>query len=276
MRKESLYQNFFWQLESKGIEWEWQFAEKKGQHHIHQRANRMGYDWVWRVDDDAVPEPNVLENLAKHISDDVGAVGGSVLNPPNKPTYINASNKIDTILVEPNVQWGLIKEVKEVEHLYCSFIYRAGVCDFNLGLSRVAHREETLFTFGLHQKGYKLLVVPDAVTWHMKNPQGGIRDGSKEEMFEHDELIFRNTLAYRDSTVVVLNCGMGDHIVFNHVLPEIKNPVVFTCYPEIVPGRSIEEAQSMFGDLNRFNVYAKMHQWNWKDNLENAYRKLYL
>lgn len=276
MRKESLYQNFFWQLEAKGIDWEWQFAEKKGQHHIHQRANRMGYDWVWRVDDDAVPEPNVLENLAKHISDEVGAVGGSVLNPPNKPTYINASNKIDTILVEPNVQWGLIKEVKEVEHLYCSFIYRAGVCDFNLGLSRVAHREETLFTFGLHQKGYKLLVVPDAVTWHMKNPQGGIRDGSKEEMFEHDELIFRNTLAYRDSTVVVLNCGMGDHIVFNHVLPEIKNPVVFTCYPEIVPGRSIEEAQSMFGDLGKFNVYAKMHQWRWKDSLENAYRKLYL
>lgn len=276
MRKESLYQNLFWQLEAKGIEWEWQFAEKKGQHHIHQRANIMGFDWVWRVDDDAVPEPNVLENLAKHISDDVGAVGGSVLNPPNMPAYINASNRIDTILVEPNLQWGLIKEVKEVEHLYCSFIYRAGVHYFNLGLSRVAHREETLFTFGLHQKGYKLLVVPDAVTWHMKNPQGGIRDGSKEEMFNHDEQIFRNHLAYRDKTIVVLNCGMGDHVVFSHVLPDIKNAEVFTCYPEIVPGKSIAEAQQLFGDIDEHNIYKKMHQWRWTDSLENAYRKLYL
>jgi hypothetical protein len=69
---------------------------------------------------------------------------------------------------------------------------------------------------------------------------------------------------------------MGDHIVFNRVLPEIKNPVVFTCYPEIVPGRSIEEAQALFGDLGRFNIYGKMDQWKWKDSLENAYRKLYL
>jgi hypothetical protein len=236
----------------------------------------MDCDWVWRVDDDAVPEPNVLENLAKHIADDVGAIGGSVLNPPHKPIYLDASNTIEKIETEPNVQWGLIKEVKEVEHLYCSFIYRAGIHDYNLGLSRVAHREETLFTFGLHQKGYKILVAPDAVTWHMKNPQGGIRDGSKEEMFYHDEQIFRNTLAYRDKTVVVLNCGMGDHIVFSHVLPEIKNPAVFSCYPEIVPGGSIAEAQSLFGDLGQFNIYGKMDQWKWKDNLENAYRRLYL
>ena len=276
MRKESLYQNLFWQLEAKGIAWEWQFAEKKGQHHIHQRANRMDCDWVWRVDDDAVPEPNVLENLAKHIADDVGAIGGSVLNPPHKPTYLDASNTIAKIETEPNVQWGLIKEVKEVEHLYCSFIYRAGIHDYNLGLSRVAHREETLFTFGLHQKGYKILVAPDAVTWHMKNPQGGIRDGSKEEMFYHDEQIFKNTLAYRDKTVVVLNCGMGDHIVFSHILPEIKNPVVFSCYPEIVPGGPIAEAQALFGNLDQYNVYGKMDQWKWKDSLENAYRKLYL
>jgi hypothetical protein len=223
-----------------------------------------------------VPESNVLENLTKHISADVGAIGGSVLNPPHKPTYLNASNTIAKIQIEPNVQWGLIKEVKEVEHLYCSFLYRAGIHDYNLGLSRVAHREETLFTFGLFNKGYKLLVVPNAVTWHMKNPEGGIRDGSKQEMFEHDEQIFRNILQYRDKTIVVLNCGLGDHVVFNHVLPSIRNAEVFTCYPEVVPGRSIAEAQHLFGDISKYNVYQKMDQWKWKDSLESAYRKLYL
>ena len=276
MRNEFIYQNFFWQLNSKGIQWEWLFAEKKGQHHIHQQANWMGYDWVWRVDDDAIPESNVLENLAKHIADDVGAVGGSILTPPGTPTYLDATGKIDNIDREPNIQWGLIKETKEVEHLHCSFIYRAGVCDYNTGLSRVAHREETLFTWSLHKKGYKVLVVPNAVTWHYRNPNGGIRSETKQEMFLHDEKIFRNHLAYRDKTIVVLDNGLGDHIIFKHVLPNIKNPELFVCYPEIIPGGSIAQAQALFGDIDCYNVYAKMARWQWKDSLENAYRKLYV
>jgi len=276
MRKEMIYQYFFQMLDIKGIPWEWQFAEKKGQHHIHQRANLMGYEWVWRVDDDAIPEPNVLENLVKQIGDDVGAVGGSVLTPPYMPDTSDVSGTIDKINDEPNIQWGVIKDVKNVEHLHCSFIYRAGVCDYNLGLSRVAHREETLFTWHLHRKGYKIVVVPNAVTWHMKNPDGGIRSETKKELYDHDEYIFRNTLAYKDKTVVVLNCGMGDHLVFSHILPEIKNAELFTCYPEIVPGKSIAEAQHLFGDIEQYNIYGKMDRWKWKDSLENAYRKLYL
>ena len=145
-----------------------------------------------------------------------------------------------------------------------------------MGLSRVAHREETLFTFQMYQKGYKILAVPNAITWHMKNPEGGIRSETKAEMYEHDEQIFRNILQYRDKTIVVLDCGLGDHVVFSHVLPAVSNAEVFTCYPEVVPGRSIEEARRLFGDTSQYNVYGKMDQWKWKDSLENAYRKLYL
>jgi hypothetical protein len=150
------------------------------------------------------------------------------------------------------------------------------VHDYNLGLSRVAHREETLFTYGLYLKGYKILTIPDAVSWHMKNPEGGIRSETKQELYEHDEQIFRNIVGHSDKTIVVLNSGLGDHIVFSHILPNIPNPVVFTCYPEIVPGRSIAEAQALFGNIDQYNIYAKMDQWKWKDSLENAYRKLYL
>ena len=279
MRSEMIYQYFFQMLDAKGIAWEWQYADKKGQHHIHQRANLMGYDWVWRVDDDAIPEPNVLEQLyyyANGVDNNVGAVGGSVLTPPYMPDVSKVTGLIDNINDEPNVQWGKIERVKQVEHLHCTFLYRAGVYDFNLGLSRVAHREETLFTYGLKQKGYEILVVPNAITWHMKNPEGGIRTETKEEMFHHDEQIFKNMLAYRDKTIVVLNCGLGDHLVFSHVLPSIPNAEVFTCYPEVVPGKSIAEAQHLFGDIDYWNVYKKMDQWKWKDSLENAYRKLYL
>ena len=278
MREEMIYSYFFHMLNSKNIPWEWQYAEKKGQHYIHQQANTMGYDWVWRVDDDAIPEPNVLENLYFHTTYhlNTGAVGGSILTPPSNFDTSLSTGKIEHINIEPNIQWGIIKNSKKVEHLHCSFLYRAGVYDYNLGLSRVAHREETLFTYGLHQKGYDIHVVPNAVTWHMKNPGGGIRSETKVEMFEHDEQIFRNFIRFNDKTIVVLNCGMGDHLVFTHVLPYIDNPVVFTCYPEIIPGRSIAEAQELFGSIDQWSVYKKMDQWRWKDSIEGAFRKLYL
>jgi hypothetical protein len=283
MRKELIYSYFFQMLNAKGIEWEWLYAEKKGQHHIHQKANEMGYEWVWRCDDDAVPEPNVLENLfyyAKGINEsiakEVGAVGGSILTPPHMPDTSKVTGMICNIDKEPNIQWGKIERVREVEHLHCSFLYRAGVADYNLGLSRVAHREETLFTFDLYQKGYKILAVPNAVTWHMKNPQGGIRSETKAEMYEHDEKTFRNIIERRNHTIVVLNCGLGDHIVFSRILPSIPNAEVYTCYPEVIPGKSIAQAQQLFGDLDHWNIYKKMDQWKWKDSLENAYRKLYL
>ena len=119
MREQSLYQNLFYVLKCKGIEWEWLFAGKKGQHHIHQMANTMNYEWVWRVDDDAVPEPSVLEQLLKNINIGIGAVGGTVINPPHMPSYLDSTGLIDNIQTESNIQWGLIKDPKQVEHLYC-------------------------------------------------------------------------------------------------------------------------------------------------------------
>jgi SAM-dependent methyltransferase len=276
VRQEPIYQHIFYVLNTKGINWEWQFAGKKGQHHIHQAANMMGYDWVWRCDDDAVPESTVLETLYKHTADGIGAVGGTVINPPNQPTFLPATGLLKNIQVEPNIQWGWIAEPKQVEHLYSTFLYRAGVVDYNLGLSRVAHREETLFSYSLHAKGYTLLVVPDAVTWHLKNPEGGIRDGAKQEMFDRDEQIFRNITGFQGKTIVVLNSGLGDHIVLSKILPEIRNPEVFGCYPEVVPCRSIAEAQALFGDIDQWNIYKKMAEWNWTGSLEDAYRKMYL
>ena len=232
----------------------------------------MGYKWVWRMDDDTVAEPDTLEKLYAQTDDTVGAVGGSILTPPFQQG-IQATGKIEDINREPNLQWDYIKETKEVDHLHCSFLYRAGVWEYDLSLSRIAHREETLFTYGLKRKGFRILITP-AVTWHLKNQQGGIRDGQLP-MFQHDEAVFERFLQLPPGTPVVLDNGMGDHIVFKRVLPDIKNPVVFSCYPEIVPGRSIGEAKTMFGDLERFNVYRKMDEWNWTGSLEDAFRKLY-
>jgi hypothetical protein len=262
-------------LDKKQIAWEVIFGAKKGQHHNHQIANKFGYNWVWRVDDDNSPEPNVLENLCSYIADDIGAIGGAVLTPDWGTLSVNATGKIEDIDKEPSIQWGLIHEVKEVDHLHCSFLYRAGIVDYNTGLSKVAHREETLFTYQLKQKGYKNLVVPNTVTWHAKSSTGGIRTDNLKELYDHDDRIFRNIVGLKDATVVVLDCGMGDHIVFKRVLSHIKNPIVFSCYSDIIPGRSIAEAIQLYGDIEQYNIYRKMDEWNWKDSLENAFRKLY-
>ena len=115
MRNEMIYQYFFQMLDIKKVKWEWIFAGKKGQHHIHQAANTMGYDWVWRCDDDAVPEFNVLGNLLSYATiDNVGAVGGSILTPPNLFDTSKSTGKIEDIDKEPNIQGNNIRTLKEV------------------------------------------------------------------------------------------------------------------------------------------------------------------
>lgn len=273
LRDIQIYQYLFSIMDLKGISWQVTYGKRLGQHHNHQTANTMGYDWVWRVDDDCIPEPNVLETLMKYVTPTVGAVGGAVLTPPFS-SIENSTGKIEDIY-EPSIQWDYIPAVKEVDHLHCSFIYRAGLVDYNLGLSKAAFREETLFTYSLKQRGYQILVVPDANTWHLRNQYGGVREEVKD-MFDHDDWIFHNYLKYKDNTIVVLDSGLGDHIVFKKVLPEIKNPIIFTCWPEIVPGQSISEAYRLFGNLDQFNVYGKMDQWKWSGSLEDAFRKMYV
>lgn len=275
LREDPVYKNLFCILNDKGIAWEWLFAGRKGQHHNHQIANTMGYQWVWRVDDDAIPEPTVLETLFSHTAPHVGAVGGEILMPGRKFDTAKSTGLLENIDKESNIQWDTIEYVMDVDHLHCSFLYRAGVVDYNLALSRVAHREETMFTYSLKKRGYQIIVVPGATTWHLKS-EGGIRMEKDPSLYAKDEAIFQNFLKYKDNTVVVLDSGMGDHIVFSHVLPEIKDAAVFSCYPEIVPGGSIAQAHQLFGDLDGFSIYKKMHHWGWKGSLENAYRKMYL
>lgn len=281
MRNYPVYQQLFKLMDLKSIKWEWQFAGKKGQHFNHQmaneRASREGYKYVWRVDDDNAPEPQVLEKLeeAMYLQPTAAAVGGAILTPNWDTSPRVATGKIKDIDKEPNIQWGYIRKVTKVEHLHCSFLYKAGIYDYNLALSKVAHREETLFTYGLHKMGYDLFVIPYATTWHFKS-EGGIRTTNNKSLYDHDEQIFRNFLEHKDKTIVVLDSGMGDHVVFKHVLPLIKNPIVYSCYPDIVPGKSIQEAKDTFGDIDHWNIYKKMDQWQWKDSLENAFKKLYI
>ena len=77
LRNIQQYEYLFRILSLNNMDWEVIFGDKKGQHFNHQKANLMPFKWVWRLDDDTIAEPNVLENLIKHTSPEIGAVGGS-------------------------------------------------------------------------------------------------------------------------------------------------------------------------------------------------------
>ena len=289
LREHEIYQHIFKLLDIKGITWEVIFGQCKGQHYNHQIANTMGYKWVWRVDDDVIPEPNVLKELYAHTHESatvkIGAVGGSIICPLwnldiEHPENNNVSGKIEDIYTSQNPQWFKIKQYQEVDHLHCSFLYRAGIVDYNLNLSKVAHREESIFTYQLKQKGYKIVIVSNANSYHLKSSEGGIRDGISE-LYQNDERIFNSILGI--GYLVVLDSGIGDHIVFKSILPELKEKygkiTIACCYPFVFDQDediiSIGQAKNII-DIDNHNIYKFMAENNWTGSMQDAYRKLYL
>ncbi len=283
------YEYLLRMLDEKGVKWSVVFGERKGQHYNHQKANMMGYKYVWRIDDDTVAEPDVLKKLYAEMKDGVGAVGGSILTPPFQ-TGIKATGKMEDIKSEPNLQWDYIKETKEVDHLHCSYLYRAGIQDFDLNLSRIAHREESIHSYGIKMKGYKVLIT-NAVTWHLKNKFGGIRDG-QQQMFEHDEKIFDsylnlwNVKTSTNTKYCVIDAGIGDHYSFKNIIPKLRqkhNKITLSvCYPDLffdetgIELISIADAINIFGDIGQFNIYTWMEKNKWNKSLTEAFEKLYL
>jgi hypothetical protein len=240
-------------------------------------------DLVWRIDDDEVAEPTVLQILELRMLNGVGAVAGLVI-PPGTIKQDFPPNTIKNI-DNGNCQWFYWpnSDIKEVEHLYSSYLYRKGIQEFDLSLSCVAHREETLHTYGIYRKGYKLIVDPAAVTYHFRASTGGIRASGQKEDWDRDEIAYRETLReYEGHKICYLDSGMGDHIVFRSILPKIKEKykdvVLAVCYPELFPGEnciSLAEGQKLCNP-DRHNIFKYCIDKGWKDKeIKYAYAELY-
>ena len=279
-----VYQYIFSLLEKQGVEWTVIFGKKKGQHHGHQLSQdialREGFNLVWRIDDDEIADTHCLSFLEQAMGDSV-AIGGLVIDPlhPTTPDY-TAKNTIEQINTKPNLQWfeqhgqGLLN----VEHLYSSFLYRPGLAHYNLGLSQVAHREETLFTMELFKHG-RLTVNPQAITHHFRNPQGGIRTGDKT-MWEKDERIFQNILADRNKNIVVLHSGLGDNIMFKKIMDKLKIDILCTNQHELFKDFTgelinVEAGLERWGDIEKYNIYRWCKNNNHEDRFYKAYLKMY-
>jgi glycosyltransferase involved in cell wall biosynthesis len=299
LREEPIYINLFQLLSVHGIDWKVNFGQCKGQVKNHQQALiDAKHELIWRLDDDNIPAPEVLETLLNNFKENTGAIGGLILDPKSNISHnLLASNKIEDIFLGLNEQWFVPKEMhdyKIVDHLYSSFLFRkcAAFHGYEQQLSKIGHREETIFTYEMKLKGWDIAINTNCVTWHFNNPDGGIRDNFKNDLALQDEDIFKAKLKDwninpKEYSFIVLNSGLGDHLVFKSIIDKIKakykNLVLATCYPDVFKDDpdiiqiSIANAISIFGeDLSRWSIYGFMADNNWKESIVKAYEALYL
>ena len=298
LRENPIFQHIFRLFDVRGIKWRVIFGEGKGQVRNHIIALKEAkHDFIWRLDDDNVPESSVLAALASYMSDNLGAVGRVVIEPKNghiqRPAF--ASNKIEDIYLGANVQWWKHREDSApivVDHLYSSFLFRKSIAEYCDELSPIGHREETLLTYEMTRAGYKCLFNPKAVTWHFCNPQGGIRSHNNQAFGMSDEVIFsRKMMSWgvkpTEYSFAALYHGIGDHFAFKSVLPNYfrknkgKKYVFFTTYPEvfadvpeIIQG-SMAEGERLLPNIDKYNEYKFMIDHAWDSHIVWAYRDLY-
>jgi hypothetical protein len=151
----------------------------------------------------------------------------------------------------------------------------------------------------MHRKGYKNLIDDTAITWHLNNLDGGIRDKShikmRDSYAQEDEKVFAKKMRLwgvkpTEYSIVVLDSGIGDHYAFKSILPDYfmknkdKKHLFHLCYPEVfkeLAGRedviigSIADA-SFLGGLDPYNIYKWMWDRNWGKSVIKALRQMYV
>lgn len=296
--------------ELKGIHWRKVNGEGKGQLLNHKLAFDLAMnDLIMRIDDDDFAEYNVIETLYNDItsSDDIGAVGCQIIESKNTmfmPAF--ASNKIEDLFHGFNRQWYIPRtnDIEEVDHLFSSFLYdrkKAKKEFYEYEYSPLGFREETVFTYSIKLNGYKILLDPKVVMWHVHPDSGGGNvNKQKEDFFVADSLLYekfmeKNNIKKRKLKVIVLDNGLGDHFAFLNILQEIKDKypdrliVIGACFPDVFEGfidkhcvlASIAEIKLLFGlgIWNGGNVYRFMDRIKLsggKINLIDAFRMMYL
>ena len=291
LRKMLPYANLFDLMTQKGIEWKVMFGGGKGQVQGHEWVNQNAKgDLCWRVDDDCIPESSVLESLTE--LDDAAAVGGCIHVPGRVPDdCCLSSGKIEHIYGYLSPQMfkpPVLAKPRTVDHLHCSFVYRPRVVSYPTNLSVVGHREETMFTHSLVRAGLGVYFNPHVVSWHLRQPIGGIRNEADGQAWALDEEVFKSYLnqhgitAKQDYKLLVDMCGLGDAWVMRRILPELSGGskvVVASMHQEVWDGADVElmppmAASMVHGDLGRFSPYVVMAS-DPSIGLEEAFRRIY-
>jgi glycosyltransferase involved in cell wall biosynthesis len=294
LRECPIYKHLFHMLDIKSILWKVLFNNVMGVCNAHQIAlDECQTDWIWRIDDDCIAEPNALQEMVNSIDNKTGAVGGLIINPSNDKINTKSSSKIEDVYKCPNYQWFIPYDmsVKQVDHLYSSFLYRksAALHGYCKELSPVGYREETIFTHEMKLNGWEIKINPNSYIHHLMNPEGGIRSYTDKNLWDHDEEIFKQKMEYwkllkPNTKIIVLDNGIGDHFAFKTILDEVltkyDHVIIACCYPDVFYDYLNLNLVSICAIPNNLrensNVYKFMQEQKEQMNVVDAFRKLYL
>jgi hypothetical protein len=299
LREHEIYHGIFRLLEFYSIQWEVVFSPQRGSVINHNHAIEMAKTkWLLRIDDDNFLESTVLEKLLSCDGEKVGAVAGLVIDPKTI-SYLPPDVTPTLEGIGRNVQWYFhhSKDLIEAEHLYSSFIFKkeAGHGCCCLDLSPASHREESIFSHEMYRRGWKLLVNPQALTWHFRQPKNGIRTFENSPQFwAFDEKVFQFKLkewGYEEPKLIYLDNGKGDHIMFKTILPLLKEQfkqkriIISACYRELFEDEkdveivSLDKGKDLCALFNKnlddFNIYKFCTDKNWTGHLIEAFMEMY-
>jgi len=289
LRDISPYRELFQLLEQVGIEIETFTTPRLGLATNRQHAlENCTTDFLCRVDDDHVLEPDCIEKMLKVMEDEtVGAVAPLVHHPGNvHPLPPDVKGEVSDIFNGTNLQWFDLNGSgpREVEHLYSCYMYRVSAGRKAGGypkLSPVSFREDSWFSMKLKRAGYRLIVDPSIKVWHLQQSTGGVRSFTDGSLWDEDNKKFLEWLASIDvenksPKLIVLDCGIGDHFAFKGILPQLKERykerglIIAISHQGILEDEgvlliSIAEARQRLGA--RFDD-SNFYQWCWRVNNE--------
>lgn len=299
LRKVNFFQRLFEMMRRMEIECYVECTNGRGQVQNHIDAlNKCQTEFIHRMDDDNILEPNVFENLLPIIENDkkIGAIGGIILHPDTKFPPEATSPSIKDVLFKYAINFSPFKGLRECQHIYSNFMARVSAIKgcYPNDLSKIGHREESTATYNLLQKGYKLLIHGETFTWHLRAGGGGIRSYNDSKLWYDDDVKFKQRLKewgvkLNQYFPVVINGGIGDNFAVKLLLPYIRkkckenNAKIFlsTVYPDCFWDESnleivnIETGKVLFDGANSFDVYQLGYKEDGKLSLLNGYRKIY-
>ena len=265
-------------LMQRGIKCEVRFMSGNGQHAAHQWANATTKaDLIWRIDDDCIAEPDVLERLEAMMLAEplLGAAAGSVIEP-GRYSRFESGSILDASC--GNVQWESNHGVFYVEHLYSSFLYKPHIVNYKYNMSPAAFREETIFSHRLLRAGWNLKVDTSIKTYHLKAPSGGTRLHNEwSYRFDLQEYIKLQEKEWNIKEIH-MGCGIGDCIAFlDSCYRDLSEwpgtTLIGSAYPEVFKELAPKFHIIPFNPMCDVNIYAWMHEHNWRQSIGNAFRR---
>jgi glycosyltransferase involved in cell wall biosynthesis len=187
--------------------------EPTGVSNVRQQAvdfllQHMKHDYLARLDDDSIAEPNYLQELINVVTSGYDIACGVVPNF-NMPTLIRDINNVSPIIgyCELDGNGSIIANFDDCGSLYTANrilltphfrssalfkreVFEKGV-NYKSRLSKNGFREEQIISFKAIIAGFKIGCNTGAILWHLNTPSGGERDTMNMGQFNQE--VFEET-----------------------------------------------------------------------------------